>query len=141
MEWRKIKLDKKALMEISKAEKAVVKPQFLRRLQCIRLKDKGWKHREVSDFLGVRIETVTVWVKAYENGGVAGLLSWGYKGKKSILTNADQEKIKARNKEKPFDTAKEAKQYIKEEFGLDFHLHWVQKLLKKNFNCHTKNQP
>jgi len=56
----------------------------------------------------------------------------------SILTLADQEKIKARNKEKPFDAAKEAKQYIEEEFGVKFHLHWVQKLLKKNFDCHTK---
>ena len=50
------------------------------------------------------------------------------------------EQLKKRDKETPFDTAKEAKAYIKKEFGIDFHLHWVQKLLKKNRSVIQKNK-
>ena len=34
--------------------------------------------------------------------------------------------------------AKEAKDFIYREFGIDWHLHWVQKLLKKNFAVHLR---
>ena len=111
--------------------------KLLRRLQAVKLKDSKWKHEQICSFFGVNKNTVTNWLKAYKKGGVNELLKWDYKGRISILSKEDQEKIKIRNKEKPFDTAKEAKSYIKDEFGIDWHLHWVQKLLKKSFNCHT----
>jgi len=50
------------------------------------------------------------------------------------------EEIRQKNREKPFDTAKEAKAYIQEKYGLSFHLHYIQKLVKKNFIFHTKNK-
>ena len=140
MEWRKISLTKIEEEEIKNAESQIKKPQLIKRLHCIKLKNKGWKHAEVAEFLDITIVTISDWIKVYCEGGLPLLLNWNCKGRVSVLTLANQEKIKDRNKEKPFDTAKEAKQYIKEEFGLDFHLHWVQKLLKKNFNCHTKPQ-
>ncbi len=68
------------------------------------------------------------------------MIEWEYKGKQSKLTEKHIEQLKKRHEEKPFDTAKEAKDFMKKELGIDFHLHWVQKLLKKNFNCHTKKQ-
>lgn len=134
----KINLTKEDQEELINAEKQVKRPQLLKRIQCIRLKDKNWKNQDLSAFFGVCIDTITNWLKAYKNGGLTNLLQWNYKGRVSILTVADQEKIKNRNKEKPFKTAKEARNYIKKEFGLDWHLHWVQKLLKKNFNFHSK---
>jgi transposase len=139
-EWRKIKLSKKDLKEIENAEKQVQKPQLLKRLQCLKLKNEGWKHEKLSVFFGVSMNTISSWIKAYKEGGIKELLKWNYKGKVSILTLEDKEKIIARNKEKPFNTAKEAKDYIEKHFGITFHLHWVQKLLKKNFDFHTKRQ-
>lgn len=138
MEWRKIKLTKKALQELSNAEEQVKHPRLLKRIQCVKLKDKSWKHKEIADFLGIRIETISIWLKAYFENGLESLLSWGYKGKVSILSLEDQKELKKRNEKKPFNTAKEAKDYIKDHFGINFHLHWVQKLLKKNFNFHSR---
>ena len=139
MEWFKIRLTSQDLEEIKNAEKQVTNLQLLKRLQCIKLKNEGWKHDQLKDFFGVCIDTITNWLKAYKQGGIQKLLEWNYQGKISILTTEQQNQIRERHKEKPFDTAKEAKAYIEKEFGIVWHLHWVQKLLKKNFDFHTKN--
>lgn len=136
MKWRRIKLTDVEIISLKKAEKNVKKPQLLKRIQCIKLKNKQWHHSDIADFLLVDVHTVMNWIKTYSEKGVEELLKWECVGRKSVLTEEQQKKLQKRNKEKPFDTAKEAKQYIKDNFSLDFHLHWVQKLLKKNFNCH-----
>ena len=138
MEWTKICLTKAEKVELKNAEKQVEKPQLLKRIQCLKLKDQNWKNADLAEFFGVCIDTITNWLKAYKTGGIEMLLHWNYKGKVSILTIADQERIKARHAEKPFNTAKEAKDFIEREFGIEWHLHWVQKLLKKNFDFHSK---
>lgn len=141
MEWRKIQLKKHQIKEIKDAEQNIKNSQLLKRLQAIKLKDKQWKHKDIAEFLCVRLETISVWTKTFSEEGVQGLLKWGYEGKISQLTEAHKALLKKRHSEKPFGTAKEAKQYIEKHCGVVFHLHWVQKLLKKNFDFHTKKQP
>ena len=68
------------------------------------------------------------------------LLTWEIKGKASQLTEDQKKELKTKNEEKPFDTAKEVKKYIEDKFKIKFSLHYVQKLLKKNFDFHTKKQ-
>ena len=138
MKWRKIELSDAELNSLKDAEKRVKKPQLLKRIQCIKLKNSQWKNVALAEFFMTDVHTITSWIKAYCENGVEGLLEWKYSGKVSILTHQHQKELQERNKEKPFETAKEAKQYIKDTYNIDFHLHWVQKLLKKNFNCHTK---
>lgn len=137
-EWNKIVLSVKEKTEIKNAKNQISQMKLFQRLQCLELKDKGWKHKDLAEFFDVTINTITTWIKAYKNNGIQGLLTWNYKGRISILTEEQQKCLKQRHKIKPFDTAKEANQYIAQEFGLQFHLHWVQKLLKKNFDFHTR---
>jgi transposase len=139
MDWRKIKLTQGELEKIHNAEMQVDKPQLLKRLQCIKLKNRGWKHREVAEFLGINPATVSVWIKLYKGEGIEKLLQWGYQGRVSILSPEQQEQLKQRNKEQPFSAAKEAMGYIEEKFDMSFHLHYVQKLLKKNFSFPTRS--
>ena len=75
--------------------------------------------------------TIGNWIKTYIEDGLDGLLTWEYKGKASKLSAKQIKELKLRNKEKPFSKAKEAKSYIEENFNIKFHLHWVQKILKK----------
>lgn len=72
------------------------------KLQCLRLKDKGWKQEELADFLDVSIASITNWLKRYRNGGISTLLQWDYKGNVSILSLKEVEELQKRNKEKPF---------------------------------------
>ena len=138
--WTKFHLTEDQYNELLFAEKQVDKPQLLKKVQCIKLKNKWRKHEKVWDFLEVSIQTVTSWTKAYIEWWIDGLLSRNYKWKVTILTISMIEEIREVNKKTPFDTAKEAKKYIKENYNIDFWLHRVQKLLKKNFDFPTRNK-
>ena len=133
-----IKLSKDQLLELDNAEKQLKQPQLIKRLQSIKLRNKGMSNIEIGKFLMLSDQTISNWVQVYLTKGIQSLLQWNYEGKPSILTVKQQEELKKRNSEKPFEKASEAQAYIKEHFGIDFHLHWVQKLMKKNFSFHSK---
>ena len=101
MEWRKIQLNNHQLNEIKDAEQDIKNSQLLKRLQAIKLKDKQWKHKDIAEFLCVRLETISVWIKTFSEKGVEGLLEWHYKGKPSQLTEKHKSQLKKRHKEKP----------------------------------------
>lgn len=134
----KIKLTQQQKIELENAEKQIKQPQLLKRIQSIKLRDKGLSNLEIGNFLLMSDQTISNWVQLYLKKGLQSLLQWDYKGKISILTVNQQQELQKRNLEQPFEKAGEAKVFIKERFGHDFHLHWVQKLMKKNFNLHTR---
>jgi transposase len=136
----KIKLTSEQLNELEIAEKQIKQPQLLKRIQCIKLRNKGMNNLEIGEFLIISDQTVSNWSQLYLKKGLQELLQWNYKGKVSILTIAQIQELKEKNKLHPFEKAAEAKKYIKDNYGYNFHLHWVQKLLKKNFNLHIKKQ-
>ncbi len=86
------------------------------------------------------VTSVSNWFQVYNKEGLEALLQWNYKGKVSVLTLKQQQLLQKRNIERTFEKASEAQSFIKEEFGHEFHLHWVQKLMKKNFNFHTRKR-
>ncbi len=138
MKWYKVQLSKKDLLEIEYKEKKVTKIQLLKRLQCIKLKNKNWTNKDLASFFWVSINTITNWIKSYKTNGIKWLLSWWYFWKEAKLTEIQVEQLKARNNETPFDTAKEAKNYIEQSFWLIYNVNRVQRMLKKNFDFHTK---
>ncbi len=138
--WTKFHLTEEQYNELLFAERQVDKPQLFKKIQCIKLKNNWRKHDKVWDFLEVSIQTITSWTKAYIEGGISRLLSRNYKWKTTILTMSMIDEIRKINEKTPFDTAKEAKEYIKEKYGINFWLHRVQKLLKKNFDFPTRSK-
>lgn len=136
----KIELTEQQIEELENAEKQISKPQLLKRLQAIKLRNKGMTNIDVGEFLLLSDQTISNWCHLYLKDGLEALLKWDYKGKVSILTLSHQEQLRERNKEKQFDTAAEARAYIEENFGIHFHLHLVQKIIKKNFSLHSKKQ-
>ncbi len=140
MKYIKINLTKEDIKQLNNAEKDVSNTKLLKRIQCVKLKNMGWTNLEIAKFLNVCNDTITDWLKSYSKNGVDGILSWGYEGRQSFLTDEQLEMIRQRNIEKPFDNASEAVDYIEEQFGVKYNLSWVQKLLKKNWACHTKKQ-
>lgn len=140
MDWIKINLSATELSQLSQQEKQIKNSSLLKRIQCIKLKDSKWKNIDLSKFFGVCIDTITSWLKTYKQGGLEKLLEWNYQGKPSKLTNEQIEKIKARNKEKPFEKAAEAKEFIEKEYDIKFNLKHVQKFLKKNLNSPSNFQ-
>ena len=134
----KLTEDQKKELEI--AEQTTKQGQLLKRIQFIKMRDKGMKNKDIADILSKSDQTTSDRLKLYKQKGLLGLLQQNYKGKASVLTAKDIQQIADRNSVKAFEKASEAKAYIKEEFGIDFHLHLVQKIMKKNFSLHTKKQ-
>lgn len=136
----KFKLSERQKQELEVAEQTTTQIQLLKRIQCLKMRDKGLSNLIISDILGRSDQTISDWVQLYRKEGLKKLLEWKYKGKVSILTEDNLKQLVQRNEEKAFEKASEAKVYIKEKFGIDFHLHWVQKIMKKNFILHIKKQ-
>lgn len=134
----KFKLTSEQKLELNNAELQLDKAQLIKRITAIKLRDKGLNNIEIGDILMKSDQTISNWVQIYLKEGLNSLLQWNYKGRPSILSIEMQEKLKERNARKAFDKASEVQAYIKEEFNIEYHLHWVQKLLKKNFNLHIK---
>ncbi len=136
----KFQLTEEQKQELEIAEQTTKQIQLLKRIQSIKMRDKGLTNILIAEILGKSDQTISNWVQLYREQGLKALLQWNYAGKISLLSSENLKKIAKRNEEKPFEKASEAKAYIKSEFGIDFHLHWVQKIMKKNFNLHTKKQ-
>ncbi len=136
----KFKLSDIQKSELLVAEETVKQVQLLKRIQCIKMRDKGLGNQIIADILHKSDQTISDWFQLYKKHGLERLLQWNYKGKISILTAENLAQLEKRNQEQSFEKAAEAKAYIKTEFGIDFHLHWVQKIMKKNFSLHTKRQ-
>lgn len=136
----KFKLTEGQKQELEVAEQTTKQIQLLKRIQCLKMRDKGLNNLIIADILGKSDQTISDWVQLYRKQGLKELLEWKYKGKVSILTEDNLKQLSQRNEQQAFEKASEAKAYIKEEFGINFHLHWVQKIMKKNFNLHIKKQ-
>lgn len=134
----RITLSIEQLSELDNAEKQLKQPQLIKRVQSIKLRNKGMTNIEIGKFLLHSDQTISNWAQVYITKGLQALLQWNYEGKTSILTVKQQEELKKRNSKQPFGKAAEAQDYIKQHFGIDFHLHWVQKLMKKNFSLHSR---
>jgi len=133
----KIKLSAEQLSELDNTEKQLKQPQLVKRIQSIKLRNKGMTNIEIGEFLLFSDQTISNWAHIYKTKGLQALLQWNYRGKASVLTVKQQEELRKRNSEKPFVKASEAQEYIKQHYGIEFHLHWVQKLIKMNFTLHT----
>ncbi len=70
MKWIKINLTENQIKEIEEAESKIEKIQLLKRLQCVKLKNDGWKHKKLAKFFRVCIDTITNWLKVYVEEGV-----------------------------------------------------------------------
>lgn len=131
-------LTKSQFDELCFTEKQLSVPQLSKRIQCIKLKNEWWIHQKIADFLWITTETVRVRIYNYTIWWLSSLLHWNYIGKLSLLSLEQLRQLKKIHKSHPFSTAAECQQYIQKTYAVEYHLHRVQKLLKNDFNVHTK---
>ena len=82
----KIKLSKEQKRELDVAENTVNQVQLLKRIQCIKMRDRGMRNNDIADILMKSDQTTSDWFQLYKRDGLPKLLKWNYKGKVSILT-------------------------------------------------------
>lgn len=136
----RIQISEEEYKQLLEIEKKTVSKKILKRIQAFKLLYKKWKYSQIAQAVSIRNNTFTGWIKLYKEGGLDKVLSFNYKGGQSKLTNEQLVQIKNKIEKEGFAYAKEVKQYINSEFNISYHLHHIQKLLKKKFNLPLKSR-
>jgi transposase len=121
---RKFKIENHlSLDEINELLKKFKEPHMIyQRLILLKLLNNGKTIKEASEFIGVRRETGSRWLKRYNENGVEGLmLDYKNCGRHSFLTDEQKRDLKEilSKLEKNY-TLKDAKKIIKDNYGIDY---------------------
>ena len=125
----------KELKKIARQERD---PNRAVRIRAVYLALMDKTAEQIAENLGYCRRTVQRWVQQYNRHGLEGIHDVKGRGKKSRLNDDQIQWLRQRIDEgpKPEDGisvfyAKDIKRIIQKQFGIDYHLHSVQRLLKK----------
>lgn len=124
-------------LELIKLSKQTADPRMRLRLLALAHFMEGANRTQVAAMTKVSRRIVNQWVSNYLNLGLAGLESKKSPGRPGRLTDAQQEQLTemlsqaAKSETGGRLTGQDIKQYVLAEFGVDFHLNHVYKLLRK----------
>ena len=122
-----------SLLCLSKKEK---NPRKRIRLLAVSLFLQSRNRTQVANQLKVARSSVNSWVSSYLERGLAGLEDKQRSGKRPSLSNVQKRTLaryiefKARSDEGGRLTGADIQQYISSEFGVEYHLNHIYKLLK-----------
>jgi transposase len=110
-----------------------------RRLQALRLRDRGWRRWDIAEALSVTEVSVSRWLAQARNGGMTALLSRPIPGRPAALSAAQQRLIpeflwhgaEAYGFRGSVWTCARVARVIEEEFGVAYDKSHVSRLLKR----------
>ncbi len=138
--FERIIITKNDYTKLENAESKIKSAKLLRRIQAFKLISLGWKYIQISQFLNVKNDTITNWIKIYNSGGIKSLINLNYKGGQQLLNKKQLNELKSKAKIGEFKVAKEIQHYIEINFKIKYGLRHVQLLSKKNFNYPLNEQ-
>ena len=106
-------------------------PETRDRIRGIILLKKGHRLQEIANIMGVNRRTVYNWRKRYEEEGIEGLKTREKPGRKRKLSDEDMDKLKDLLKQKEYWTTREVRDLIKIEFGIEYTLRHITRILRK----------
>lgn len=123
---------KESVAELRKLEKEQQSAKLLRRVQFIRLLKNGeFKHaKKCAQFLGLEEKQGYQWWKKYQSEGLSGYLKLNYQANAKKLKESE-EAILLEQAKRGFSSQKEAKEYIYEEFGVEYTQQGVADLFER----------
>jgi transposase len=136
--FERVRISRKEYNQLKKIEKTITSTKIYQRVQAIKLIHKDWKYSAIAEFLNITKDTMTDWVNIYKKTGLSGLLKLKYRGKIPLLSEEQLAELRA--KKSTFKVAKEARKYIKDNYGVNYNSTYIHELLKKNFIYPLKEQ-
>jgi len=106
-------------------------PETRDRIRGIILLKKGHRLQEIANIMGVNRRTVYNWRRRYEEEGIEGLKTREKPGRKRKLSDEDMERLKDLLKQKEYWTTREVRDLIKIEFGIEYTLRHITRILRK----------
>jgi len=131
----KINLSRTELLIINKRRKKEKNKLIFKRLQCIYLAHKGTDGKEIAKVLAVNKNTVTKWIKTYEESGLNELCRPIDYDRRSSKIDDYLEKIKQDIKDNALTTLAELHDWLKNKYSLEMEISWLFRCCKKNSIC------
>jgi transposase len=105
--------------------------RIFRRLSALLGLDDGYSQEQVAGFLGTSARTIRRWVKTYRKSGLDGLCVISNQGRKCDLTEAELETLQKQVEAGNFRTAKQARRWIADNYGVHYSLSATKVLLRR----------
>jgi len=106
-------------------------PKVRDRIRMMILLKEGYKQKEVAKIMRTTERTVYTWKKRYKEEGIEGLKTKEKPGRKRKLSDEDMERLKDLLKQKEYWTTRGVRNLIKIEFGIEYTLRHVARILRK----------
>ena len=126
--------------ELRKRKKNQRDAKILRRLLCIELKDLGEENAKIAKLCGVCRDTITDWLRLFEEKGFDGLCSFQYDGRRPPILDTVKDELRRDLKAGKYSTLKEVKHALRETHGIDVCISWIWRYSKKN-SLHLSRRP
>jgi len=105
--------------------------RIFRRLSALLGLNDGCSQEEVARFLGTAARTVRRWIKIYHKAGLDGLCVLANDGRKCALTEAQLKTLGEQVEAGNFRSAKQARQWIADNYGVKYSLTATKELLRR----------
>lgn len=105
--------------------------RIFRRLSALLALDDGCSQEDVARFLGTTARTVRRWLKTYRKAGLDGVCVLANEGRMCSLTDVQLETLREQVQGGTFRAAKQARQWIAENFAVKYSLTATKELLRR----------
>jgi transposase len=134
--------------ELKKMFRFEKNPRLATRIRAVYLALMDKTAPEIAELLGYTRRTVQKWVYAYNRKGIEGLVESKGRGSRCKLNNDQIQWLRQRIDDGPAEMdgicvfhAADIKQIIEKQFGVDYHVRSVRKLLKRMGYCYVSSRP
>lgn len=133
-----ISLSTKKLHHIKQLMNKEKRVKVYRRLQAIEMAATGHSYQDIATTIGVCVDTVTDWIKLYQEKTLTGLCDLRFRGKRTSPFDSYAEQIKQDIIDKTIATLAELQDWIKHQYSLEMEQSWLWRSCKKNSICLTR---
>ncbi len=135
-----VSITKEDLKIISTKRRTEKNSKFLRRYQCLWMLHEQHLKKDIAAILGVNIDTITDWIKIYNNSGLVGLGLLNYEGRRPSALDKVMGVIENIIRTENISKIKDLQTILLKEHKIEVEHSWLYRYCKKNFICLIKNQ-
>ena len=119
------------ITELNRLRRTEKDGKILRRYQCIWMANDKFPKKQIALTLGVNIDTVTDWIKIFNNGRMASLRTLHYAGRKPSRLDIIKDLLKQYVKDEPVSKLSEVQYYLQNKHSITVEHSRLSRYLKK----------
>jgi transposase len=135
-----ISISKDDLKIISSKRKTEKNAKFLRRYQCLWLLHEQYLKKDIALILGVNIDTITDWIRLYNQKGLQGMGLLNYEGRRPSCLDKYKTIIEGVIKNQNVSKIKDLQTILINKHQINVEHSWLYRYCKKNSICLIKSQ-